>query len=454
MYLRSVNPYNDKLLKEYQEQTYEEIHTSINVAHEQFLKWKTTTYNHRSTLMHNCADELLANKKELGLLITREMGKVISESIAEIEKCATVCRYYADHAERFLMNEPLETESGEAYIQYCPLGVVLAVMPWNFPFWQVFRFAAPALMAGNTALLKHASNVPQCAMAIEELFKNAGFPDGCFTTLMIKTNKVNFIIDHPYVVATTLTGSEDAGSAVAAESGKNLKKSVLELGGTDPFIVLKDADIDNAVKNGVKSRMINFGQSCIAAKRFIVEEQIYDEFLKAFKHQLDQLKSGDPENPSTNISVLARKDLAQDLFYQVKKSLELGATLEYGQLPLNINSAYFPPLILSNAKPGMPCFNEELFGPVAVFYKVKDKNEAIAVANESEFGLGGSVWTEDINKGIEVAEKIESGAVYVNKMMASDASVPFGGIKKSGYGRELSHLGIREFVNQKTIWVG
>ncbi len=454
MPLQSVNPYNNQLLKEYQEHDHKEILEIINKGHEQFLSWKNTSYNHRASLMHNCADMLITSKRELALLITREMGKVISESVAEIEKCAVVCRYYADNAGHFLANQPLETEDGEAFIHYSPLGLLLAVMPWNFPFWQVFRFAAPALMAGNTALLKHASNVPQCALAIEETFRKAGFPDGCFATLLIGPDSVNHVIDHPYVVATTLTGSEGAGSAVAARSGKNLKKSVLELGGSDPFIVLKHADLTIAAKTGVKSRMINFGQSCIAAKRFIIEEEIYDPFLKAFIAQLSGLQKGDPEDQHTNFSVLARKDIAEDLYHQVKKSVELGAKIEFGKLPEKIDSAYFPPMIISNVKPGMPCFNEELFGPVAVFYRVKDSEEAIAVANESEFGLGGSVWTEDIDKGLEVAEKVESGAMYVNKMMASDATVPFGGIKKSGFGRELSYLGIREFVNQKTVWVG
>lgn len=453
MSIQSINPFNNQILKEYPEHNSEEINQIINKGHLQFLSWKGKSFNERALLMHKCADELINNKKELALTITLEMGKVIRESVAEIEKCAKVCRYYADHAETFLENEPLTTDNGEAYIHYNPLGLVLAVMPWNFPFWQVFRFAAPALMAGNTAILKHASNVPQCAMAIEKTFKNAGFPDGCFSTLMIGTTKVAQVIDHPFVTATTLTGSEAAGSAVASESGKNLMKTVMELGGSDPFIVLYDADLDAATKIGVKSRMINFGQSCIAAKRFIIEEKVFEDYSQNYIEQLKSLKKGDPQDTGSDYATLARKDLAEELFQQVKKSIELGAKLLFGELPSSIESAHFPPLILSNLKPGMPAFHEELFGPVACFFSAKDVDEAIAIANESEYGLGGSVWTKDIDKGIYVAERVESGAVYVNKMMASDPLVPFGGIKKSGYGRELSHLGIKEFVNQKTIWI-
>ncbi len=454
MPIQSINPYDNQLLKEFDEHSYEDILHIIEKGHYQFLEWKKKTYNERAVLMHKCAQTLLDNKDNLALIITREMGKVISESIAEIEKCAKVCQYYADHAEEMLENHPIVTDSGEAYIHHSPLGLVLAVMPWNFPFWQVFRFAAPALMAGNTALLKHASNVPQCAMAIEETFLHAGFPEGCFRTLMISSSKVSTVIDHPFVVATTLTGSEGAGSAVASEAGKNLKKSVLELGGSDPFIVLKDADIGNAAQAAVKSRMVNFGQSCIAAKRFIIEESVFQKFTEKFIEELDQLSAGNPENSATDYSVLANKSFAKDLLQQVKKSVELGAEILHGELPDEIHTAYFPPMIVSNLKPGMPCFHEELFGPVACFYRAKDQHDAIEIANESHFGLGGSVWTEDIDKGIYVAEHVESGAVYVNKMMASDPQVPFGGIKKSGFGRELSYLGIKEFVNQKTIWVG
>jgi succinate-semialdehyde dehydrogenase/glutarate-semialdehyde dehydrogenase len=356
-------------------------------------------------------------------------------------------------AQQFLADEPLDVQEGKAWIKYQPLGVVLAVMPWNFPFWQVFRFAAPALMAGNTCLLKHASNVPRCALDIEEVFRNAGFPEYTFTTLLIGSNEVAGVIEDERVAAVTLTGSESAGSSVAASAGKNIKKSVLELGGSDPFIVLADADITTAASVAVKARMINCGQSCIAAKRFIVERQVAEEFVKLFIDGLQKLRRGNPMDSQTDYSTLARADLAGEVYQQVKKSIALGARALYGELPGKIEGCWFPPMILTDLKPGMPAHDEEVFGPVACFYIVENAKEAIAVANYSRYGLGASVWTKSHEKAMLLSGALECGAVYMNQMMFSDPAVPFGGIKKSGYGRELSAVGIREFTNQKSVWV-
>jgi succinate-semialdehyde dehydrogenase / glutarate-semialdehyde dehydrogenase len=347
----------------------------------------------------------------------------------------------------------LPVHDGKAWLRYQPLGVVLAVMPWNFPFWQVFRFAAPALMAGNTCLLKHASNVPRCALDIENVFRNAGFPEFCFTTLLIGSGEVASVIEDDRVAAVTLTGSEKAGSNVAAVAGKNIKKSVLELGGSDPFIVLADADIEVAASTAVKARMLNCGQSCIAAKRFIIEKPVAKEFTERFIAGIQKLKHGDPMLFDCDYSTLARQDLAEEVFQQVKKSVDLGARVLYGELPEKISGSSFPPMIITGLKPGMPAHDEEVFGPVACFYFVENVEEAIEVANESRYGLGSSVWTNNHEKAMLISNALECGAVYVNQMMFSDPAVPFGGIKKSGFGRELSAMGIREFTNQKTVWV-
>lgn len=453
MQFRSVNPYDGRVISDYKGLSKEQITQKIEHAHQEYLQWKDRTFEERSTLMNAAASELLNNKRSYSESITLEMGKPIRESVAEIEKCAKVCTYYAEKAHEFLSDVPLDTPHGNAYIHFNPLGVVLAVMPWNFPFWQVFRFAAPAIMAGNTCLLKHASNVPKCALDIEKVFANAGFPKNIFNTLLIESGDVKGVIEHESVRAVTLTGSELAGASVASIAGNCIKKSVLELGGSDPFIVLADADISTAAKTAVKGRMLNTGQSCIAAKRFILEKEIADAFTTAFIKELDQLSCGDPMELETDYATLARQDLAEDIFDQVNKSIALGAEIIYGELPKTIDSAFFPPMILSNLKPGMPAFDEEIFGPVASFIVVDNSEEAINTANESEFGLGAAVWTSDEKKGYELASKIESGAVYINQMMFSDPTVPFGGVKKSGYGRELSYLGIREFTNQKTIWM-
>jgi succinate-semialdehyde dehydrogenase/glutarate-semialdehyde dehydrogenase len=450
-YIKSINPYNGELLTEYLELSDSQIDESIDVSNRAFNSWKRSDIIERSTLLQRCNEVLINRKEELATIITSEMGKIYAESISEIEKCAWVCRYYAENGEIFLKDEPLDAEGNEAFISYSPLGVVLAVMPWNFPFWQVFRFAAPAVMAGNAGLLKHASNVPQCALAIEEVFREAGAQDGLFKTLMIGAGKVNQIIDDWRVKAVTLTGSELAGSLVAERAGKNIKKTVLELGGSDPFIVLADADIDLASKTAVKARMLNCGQSCIAAKRFIVHSTVHKEFLKKFAKELKELVMGDPMDSQTDYGPMAREDLANDLQKQVDSSIAAGASLIDGSMTGKEEGAFFKAGLLQGVRPGMPAYEEEIFGPVASLIEAKDDREIIDIANSSKYGLGASVWTQDRDRGIQVARQIESGSVFINKMVASHPSIPFGGIKMSGYGRELSHLGIREFLNAKPI---
>ena len=453
--MKSINPYNNEVLKEYEDHTQEQVNEGIEKAHRAFLEWRETGFSERSKLMHKAANVLNDNKEKYAKIISLEMGKVIKEARAEVEKCAWVCEYYADKAAGFLADTPLEMpDNKKAKIVYNPLGVILAVMPWNFPFWQVFRFAAPNLMAGNTGLLKHASNVPQCAMAIEEIFREAGFPDGAFQSFLISSDLVESIIQHKYVMAATLTGSEKAGQIVASQAGSELKKTVLELGGSDPFIVLKDADIDKAAKAAAKSRMINFGQSCIAAKRFIIEDAVYDEFVSVFQQEIKGLKQGEQLQENADYACMARADLAADLYEQVKKCIDMGAkVIMEGEKPKK-DSAFFKPYILENISQDMPAYKEELFGPVASLFKVKDENEAIEIANDSKFGLGASLWTNDAEKADRLARKIESGAVYINELVASSPYLPFGGIKSSGYGRELAETGIKEFVNKKTVSIG
>jgi succinate-semialdehyde dehydrogenase/glutarate-semialdehyde dehydrogenase len=450
MSIESRNPFNNEVLKTFEEETDQGIFDKIGRAETTYQTWRNSNFTHRKELMLKTAVLLRNRKEEYANLMILEMGKAKREAIAEIEKCALACDYYAENAEIFLSNKKLDVPDGEAYVAHDPIGIILAVMPWNFPFWQVFRFVAPNLMAGNVGLLKHASNVPQCALAIEEVLLDAGFPKGCFQTLLISSSKVNMVVDDERVKAATLTGSEGAGSKVAERAGKNLKKTVLELGGSDPFIVLKDADIEKAAKTGAKARMINNGQSCIAAKRFILEESIADQFLDLFKEEFKNIKIGDPSKDEFDYGSMAREDLAKELEGQVNKSVEKGAKILIGG---NRDKAFFEPTIITDVKPGMPAYEEELFGPVAVVLIAKDEKQAIALANDSRFGLGGSLWSKDIEKAKKLVREIESGAVYINKMMASHPSVPFGGVKMSGYGRELSELGIKEFVNQKTVWV-
>ncbi|MEJ2542747.1 MAG: NAD-dependent succinate-semialdehyde dehydrogenase [Calditrichaceae bacterium] len=451
--MKSINPSTGELIKEYHEHTSKEVSFIIEKANHTFLKWRETSFSDRSSLMKNAAKVLRKNINDYARLMSLEMGKIIKESRSEVEKCAWVCDYYAENAEDFLADEIVETDASKSFISFEPLGVVLAIMPWNFPFWQVFRFAAPGLMAGNTGLLKHASNVPGCAQVIENIFKEAGFPEGVFNTLMITSSEVEKVIRNPLVKAVTLTGSEPAGKSVAAIAGQEIKKTVLELGGSDPFIVLDDADLDACLNTAVQARMINTGQSCIAAKRFIVVKSRIKEFEERVTQLMQSLKMGDPLQEATQVGPLARTDLVDDLHAQVEKSIQMGAKLLCGGKRIHGKGDYYEPTVISEIRKGMPVYQEETFGPVLAIIQVNDDLEAIEVANDSEFGLGGSIWTTDSTKAEEMARKIETGAVFVNGLVKSDPRMPFGGIKKSGYGRELSDYGIKEFVNIKSIWI-
>jgi succinate-semialdehyde dehydrogenase / glutarate-semialdehyde dehydrogenase len=452
--MKSTNPTTGQLIKEYQEHSPQEVIEIIEKVNQEWLPWKETSFEYRASLIRKTAQILREKKETFAQLMTMEMGKIIHESLAEVEKCALACDYYADHAEELLKDEVIETDATQSLVVFEPLGIILAVMPWNFPFWQVFRFAVPSLMAGNAAVLKHASNVPGCALAMEGIFREAGFPNNIFRTLMIPSSIVRPVIEHPSVVAVTLTGSESAGSEVASVAGKNIKKTVLELGGSDAFIILEDADMEKAVKTAVTARMINQGQSCIAAKRFIVVESRLKEFEDKIKSAMQTLKTGDPLDPETQVGPMARKDLVDDIERQVQQSIEMGARLVLGGKRIERTGYYFMPTILANIIKGMPVCDQETFGPVVAIISVKNEEEAISVANDSQFGLGGSVWTQDLKRGESVARKINTGAVFVNGLTKSDPRLPFGGIKKSGYGRELSGYGIKEFVNIKTIWIG
>jgi len=416
-------------------------------------QWAATPIAERSALMRQAGQVLRDNADRYARVITQEMGKLLRDARAEVEKCATVCDYYAEHGADQLKDEMLASDAGKSYVAYLPLGTVLAVMPWNFPFWQVFRFAAPALVAGNTGLLKHASNVPQCALAIEEVFHTAGFPAGVFRSLMIRAAQVAGVIADRRVHAVTLTGSEPAGRQVASTAGDNLKKSVLELGGSDAFIVLEDADLDLAVKNAVISRYLNTGQSCIAAKRFIVVDAIAEDFIARFKAGAEALRPGDPEDPATTLAPMARSDLRDELHRQVMDTLAAGAVAVTGCAPIDGPGAFYQASILDRVEPGMRAYHEELFGPVAIVIRARDEQDALRIANESDYGLGGSVWTRDSERGERLARQVQSGCTFVNGFVKSDARLPFGGIKRSGYGRELSRHGIHEFVNAKTIWI-
>lgn len=403
--------------------------------------------------MRKAADILEAECREVGRLMTLEMGKPFKAAVAEAEKCATACRYYADNAERFLADETIEMEGGKAWVAFQPIGVVLAIMPWNFPFWQVFRFAAPALMAGNVGILKHASNVPQCALAIEDVFRRAGFIEGAFQTLLIGSDAVEGIIADPRIAAVTLTGSEGAGRSVAGAAGKSLKKSVIELGGSDPFVVMPSADLEAAVSTAVTARMINNGQSCIAAKRFIVHEKIYDAFLAKFVARVTSIKVGDPMDEATELGPLATAAIRDELEVQVKTSVARGARLLTGGKKLEGDGYYYAPTVLADIPPDAPAARDELFGPVASVFKAKDLAEAIKLANGTSFGLGASAWTRDDAERERFIAEIESGLLFINGMVASDPRLPFGGVKNSGFGRELGEFGIREFVNIKSVRV-
>jgi succinate-semialdehyde dehydrogenase/glutarate-semialdehyde dehydrogenase len=451
--MKAINPATGDLIKEYRGHTAEEVSRILVDVDAEFRTWRETSFEQRAGLMRRAARVQRENARRYAEIITLEMGKTITESLAEVEKCAWVCDYYADNAAKFLADEVVESDAGKSFVAFQPIGTVLAVMPWNFPFWQVMRFAAPAIMAGNAGVLKHASNVPGSALALEEVFVEAGFPKNLFRTLLIGSRQVEAVIRNPLVKAVTLTGSEPAGMQVAATAGNALKKTVLELGGSDPYIVLEDADMPSCVAASAKSRMINQGQSCIAAKRFIVVESMVEEFTKAQVAIMKGLKMGDPMDPATQVGPMARRDLMEELDEQVQRSVGQGAKLLAGGVPDKGPGAYYPPTVLGGVKKGMAVYSEETFGPVSAIIPVKDTEEAIAVANDSEFGLAGSVWTRDLKKGEEVARRIETGAMFVNGMSKSDPRLPFGGVKKSGYGRELSHYGIREFVNIKSIWI-
>ncbi len=451
--MKSINPANGQIIAEYAEHSSDEVFQIIGEVNQTFLNWREVPFQIRSEHMHRAAQVLRDKKEEYARLMSMEMGKVIKESRAEIEKCAWVCDFYADHARSFLEDEYIESDASRSFVSFEPLGTILAVMPWNFPFWQVFRFAAPGLMAGNSAVLKHASNVPGCALAIEDVFRKAGFPDNLFRTLMIPAGQVEAVIRNPLIKAVTLTGSEPAGRNVASVAGSEIKKTVLELGGSDPFIVLDDADIPACVVTASQARMINAGQSCIAAKRFIVVESRLEEFETQQTAIMQAMRVGDPLLEETQAGPLARMDLLEELDAQVRQSVALGAKLLTGGKRREGKGSFYLPTVLSKVKKGMPVYDQETFGPVSAIIPVKDEQEAIRVANDSDFGLGGSVWTRDTERGIRVARQIESGAVFVNGMTKSDPRLPFGGVKRSGYGRELSSYGIKEFVNIKTIWV-
>jgi len=452
--MQSINPFTGQIIGEYQEYSPIQVEEIIYNVDQAFHSWKLTSFEHRVICMKNLQAKLLEKKDEMAGIMVSEMGKVKREAVGEIEKCALVCSFYAENAESFLKNEPIKTEASESYISYQPIGTVLAVMPWNFPFWQVFRFLAPALMAGNTGVLKHASNVSGCALAIEQLVREAGFPENVFRTLLIGSKAVKTVIENPKIKAVTLTGSTPAGKAVASAAGLALKKSVLELGGSDPYLILEDADIETAARLCVTSRLLNAGQSCIGAKRFIVTDKVYDHFKSEFVRLMSEARFGDPLDPETMIGPLARTDLRDELHLQVEKSRLLGAKVLLGGYIPEFESAFYPPTVLENVVPGMPAYHEELFGPVAVLFRVNSEEEGIRIANDTVFGLGAGIFTSNLEKGKLLAEKgLEAGCVFVNDFVKSDPRLPFGGIKESGYGRELSTIGIREFVNVKTVVV-
>lgn len=449
----STNPATGEVLAKYPRHNPKEVSHHLAKARESWLSWRENSIARRAAVMQKAALLLDAGKERYGRIISLEMGKSLHEAIGEVGKCAWLCRYYAEEAEAMLAPREVQTDARKSYVCYQPLGLVLGVMPWNFPFWQVFRFAVPALMAGNGALLKHASNVQGCAQAIEELFLQADLPEGLFVNLNIRGEEVEALIARPEIAAVSLTGSEPAGSAVAAAAGKHIKKSVLELGGSDPYIILEDADLNLAANTCSAGRLLNAGQSCIGAKRFIVLEKVYEAFLQLFIQAMSAARMGDPLKPDTTLGPLARMDLREQLHRQVQDSIALGAkALLGGHLPKG-PGAYYPPTVLVDVKPDMPAFKEELFGPVAAVVKAKDEAEAVQLANRSEFGLGAGVFTTDVQRGERIALQLEAGNCFVNAFVKSDPRLPFGGIKKSGYGRELSHHGLLEFVNIKTVYI-
>jgi len=454
MAIATINPATGEVVKTFQPLSDAEIEKKLQLAVSVFRSERGTPFAVRAKRMIKAAEILERDKDKFGRLMTLEMGKTIKSAVAEAAKCATGCRYYAENAERFLADEVVETGAKKSFIRYLPIGPILAVMPWNFPFWQVFRFAAPALMAGNVGLLKHASNVPQCALAIESIFLEAGFPEGAFQTLLIGSGQVDALLSDPRVVAATLTGSEQAGIQVGIGAAKRIKKVVLELGGSDPFIVMPSVDLDAAVATAVQARVQNNGQSCIAAKRFIVAEPIASEFERKFVAKMESLQVGDPFDEKTELGPLASADALKDLDADVQRTVKTGAKLLTGGHRLDRPGNYYAPTVLTNVPRNSPAYSEELFGPVASIFRVKDQDEAIRLANDVRFGLGASAWTNDEKERERFINELEVGMVFINKMVASDPRIPFGGVKASGHGRELSVHGIREFVNAKTVWIG
>ena len=451
MPIASVNPTSGETLKKFSALTSQEIEEKLARAAWAFESYRRTSFVERSKWLLAAADLLESERDQLGRIATLEMGKLLSAAAAEVTKCAGGCRFYAENAQRFLSDREVPAEAGRRYLRYEPIGAVLAVMPWNFPYWQVFRFAAPALMAGNVALLKHAANVPQCALAIEDIFRRAGFPEGVFQNLFIETEQVGPIIADPRVKAVTLTGSERAGSAVASAAARQIKKSVLELGGSDPLIVMPSADLEAAIKTGVAARIQNAGQSCIAAKRFILAERVYEQFLDGFVAKMRSLKVGDPLDPETEIGPLSSEAILRGVDEQVKKSVAAGAKLLTGGKRIDRAGFFYEPTVLADIPSDSPAYREEIFGPVASVFRAKDATEAIRIANDSSFGLGASAWTNDPAEKEIFAKELEAGMVFINSMVASDPRLPFGGAKRSGFGRELGVEGIREFVNLKAV---
>ncbi|HEY3085117.1 MAG TPA: NAD-dependent succinate-semialdehyde dehydrogenase [Candidatus Dormibacteraeota bacterium] len=452
--LRSIDPATGRELASFPEAGEAAVETALDRASASRHDWRDAGTGMRAALMRSVAGVLRADKSRYAALLTTEMGKPIVEAEAEVEKCAWTANWLAENAERLLADQPVESTASESYVRFQPLGVILAVMPWNFPFWQAFRAGLPALSAGNVMLLKHSSNVPQSALAIEEVFREAGVPEGIFQTLLVGSGAVEGLIGDSRVAGVTLTGSEVAGRKVAEAAGKALKKTVLELGGSDPFVVLADADLDVAASVACRARNQNNGQSCIAAKRFIVEEPVADEFEAKFTAAVAALKVGNPMDRANQVGPLARADLVDELERQVAESVRLGARAVTGGKRIPSDGYYYEPTVLSNVKPGMPVYDEETFGPVAAVIRVKDADDALRVANDTDFGLGSNIWTRDVERGKRLAEKVEAGLVFINGMVASDARLPFGGVKRSGYGRELSEYGIKEFTNIQTVWVG
>jgi succinate-semialdehyde dehydrogenase/glutarate-semialdehyde dehydrogenase len=452
MAIVSINPATEELIEKFEPLSAEELDRKIHLAFETFRVYRDTSFAHRAAMMRKAADILEQDKQELGRVITSEMGKTLSSAVAEVAKCALGCRYYADHAERQLADQVIPTDASHSFVRFLPLGPILGVMPWNFPFWQVFRFASPALMAGNVGLLKHSSNVPRCALAIESVFRRAGFPERAFQTLLIDAKQVEQVLKDDRIAAVSVTGSEPAGRSVAAIAGDQIKRAVLELGGSDPFIVMTSADLASALDTAVKARVINNGQSCIAAKRFIVAGSVYDRFEEEFVARMKKLRVGDPLDSSTDVGPLATAQIRDDLDNQVRRAVNAGGRILTGGHKLDGKGFYYAPTVLAGVPRGCDVFYEELFGPVAMLFAVEDAAEAIDLANDSPFGLGSSVWSHDEAEIDRFVNQIEAGQTFVNGMTASDPRLPFGGVKRSGFGRELAEYGIREFVNAKTVW--